>query len=61
MAKAFVRILVGLIAIALGYFIFNFWGTTRPEDPQTTAIGAGVIVVIASFIALSFMTKGGGD
>ncbi|MDO8553981.1 MAG: hypothetical protein Q7S22_04190 [Candidatus Micrarchaeota archaeon] len=61
MAKAFVRVLVGLLSIALGYFIFNFWGSTRPNDPQMTAIGAGIVVVIASFIALSSMTKGGGD
>lgn len=60
-AKTLIRVLIGLVALAMGYAIYNFWQTTRPDDPSSSAIVAAIVVVFASFIAMYFMTKGGGD
>ncbi|MEK6981316.1 MAG: hypothetical protein AABX38_00160 [Candidatus Micrarchaeota archaeon] len=61
MAKSWVRGLVFIVAVAIGYFVTTIWGQLRPEDDSTTVLIVGVVVTLASFVAMYFMTKGGGD
>lgn len=61
MAKTFVKVIVAILSVALGYGLFNFWNILRPNDDFMTQVGVGLVGFITSFISLYFLTKGGGD
>ncbi len=62
MAKEWLKIVIAIVALGVGYGATEFWRLLRPEDPLDILLGVGVVVAIASFICLHFLTKGsGGD
>lgn len=62
MAKGWLKVVVAIIALGFGYGATQFWQLTRPDDSFDILLGVGVVVAIASFVSLHFLTKGsGGD
>ena len=61
MAKTFLRVIVGIIAIGFGAGFAYFWSTLNPADDIWTLVGVGAVVALASFSCMYFLTKGSGD
>ena len=61
MAKGWLKIVLLIVSLILGYGIMQFWPNLRPDDPPEWAWGAGLAVAFASFVSMHFMTKGGGE
>ncbi|MFH2106670.1 MAG: hypothetical protein ABII22_05375 [Candidatus Micrarchaeota archaeon] len=62
MAKGFLRVVLALISIGIGYGLTIYWQSLRPGDDSNTVLIIGVVGAIASFTCLHFLTKGsGGD
>ncbi|HLD59780.1 MAG TPA: hypothetical protein VI912_02210 [Candidatus Bilamarchaeaceae archaeon] len=60
MGKGWLKVLVFIVSLAIGYGLTVYWQQLRPADDPNTVITVGVVGFVASFISLYFMTKGGG-
>lgn len=60
MGKGWLKVLVFLVSLAIGYGLTIYWQELRPDDDLNTVITVGVVGFVCSFISLYFMTKGGG-
>jgi len=60
MGKGWLKVLVFIVSLAIGYGLTVYWQQLRPADDSNTVITVGVVGFVASFISLYFMTKGGG-
>lgn len=49
-----------IIAILVGYGLYTFWISIRPNDVWTIKFGAPAVTALAAFIAVYYLTKGGG-
>lgn len=49
-----------VVAAGVGYGMFMFWNSIRPGDVWTIRYGAPFATALAAFVAVYFLTKGGG-
>ncbi len=61
MAKTWLVVLLGIVAIIIGSGMFYLWSTLRPEDSETTLWSVAIATTLAAFVSLYFMTKAGGS
>jgi len=59
MASSLVKVFVGLGAIVMGVGVTLFFNSIIPTE-QNTLIGIGIVMVLASYIALYALTKSAG-
>jgi hypothetical protein len=60
MGKGFLKVVLALISIGVGYGLITYWQTLRPSDDSNTVLLVGVVGAFACFTCLYFMTKGSG-
>jgi hypothetical protein len=61
MAGTFVKIVVAVGSIVIGVGLTWFYHTVVPSTSQNTLILLGIVMVLASYVSLYFMTKGSGS
>lgn len=61
MASKLKLVLCAIVAAGVGYGMYSFWVSIRPADPWTIKYGAPFATALAAFVAVYFLTKGGGS
>jgi len=57
MAGTFLKVVLAILAILIGIGMFYFWEMLRPGDTLDMRIIVSVVVAIACFVSMYFMTK----
>lgn len=60
MAKMWLALVLGIIAIAIGVGMAYLWSQLRTGDEEIMIWGVGAVTTLAAFVSLYFLTKGGG-
>jgi uncharacterized protein (DUF983 family) len=63
MAKTWLLVILFIVAVVIGYGMFSIWNSLAPSEWQDDSIkyGVAIVMTLASFACLYFMTKGGGE